>query len=202
MKNNDTPPNASDISIAQKRLARELRIFVVIQVVALFVATCGASIVLLGLDMALIDGFGSILGLSGIAVSSIIAFCGCYKLQRAVFLPVSIRTYGSSGVFFIICLIPLVPFLPVPFDMLVAALIFIYPFYGIIPQYFIARWLARQMEIDSLEQIRQESIALRRELGLPGGALTDEQQKIYLEAKRERWQDKNVHQLPKQTPTR
>jgi len=57
------------------------------------------------------------------------------------------------------------------------------------------------MEIDSLEQIRQESITLRRELGLPGGALTDEQQKIYLEAKRERWQDKNVHQLPKQTPT-
>ena len=36
---------------------------------------------------------------------------------------------------------------------------------------------------DSLEQIRRESVALRRELGLPGGRLTEEQQKIYLTAK-------------------
>jgi hypothetical protein len=30
---------------------------------------------------------------------------------------------------------------------------------------------------DNLEQMRLESVALRRKLGLPGGRLTDEQQK-------------------------
>jgi len=43
------------------------------------------------------------------------------------------------------------------------------------------------IDSDPLEQMRLESVALRRELGLPGGRLTEEQQKIYLEAKRKRW---------------
>ena len=57
------------------------------------------------------------------------------------------------------------------------------------------------MEIDSLEQIRQESVALRRELGLPGGALTDEQQKIYLDAKSKLWHGKEKHQEPARVAT-
>ena len=40
---------------------------------------------------------------------------------------------------------------------------------------------------DGLEQMRLESVALRRELGLPGGILTEEQRKIYLETKQKRW---------------
>jgi len=40
---------------------------------------------------------------------------------------------------------------------------------------------------DSLEQMRLQSIALRRELGLPGGRLTAEQQQIYLNAKSKLW---------------
>ena len=40
---------------------------------------------------------------------------------------------------------------------------------------------------DGLEQMRLESVAMRRELGLPGGRLTEEQQKIYSEAKQKRW---------------
>ena len=40
-----------------------------------------------------------------------------------------------------------------------------------------------QVMDDSLEQMRLEGVALRRELGLPGGRLTAEQQRIYLEAK-------------------
>jgi len=47
---------------------------------------------------------------------------------------------------------------------------------------------------DSLEQMRLESVALRRELGLPGGRLTMEQQKIYLEAKEKLWRTKNIRQ--------
>jgi len=43
------------------------------------------------------------------------------------------------------------------------------------------------LDSDPLEQIRLESVALRRELGLPGGRLTEEQQKIYLEAKQKQW---------------
>ncbi|MCL2304796.1 MAG: hypothetical protein FWC43_05575 [Planctomycetaceae bacterium] len=40
-----------------------------------------------------------------------------------------------------------------------------------------------QIANDSLEQMCLEGVALRRELGLPGGRLTAEQQRIYLEAK-------------------
>jgi len=53
---------------------------------------------------------------------------------------------------------------------------------------------------DSLEQMRLDCVALRRKLGLPGGQLTEEQQKIYLEAKRELWLDHNVRQQPQPSP--
>ena len=43
------------------------------------------------------------------------------------------------------------------------------------------------IDSDPLEQIRLESVELRRELGLPGGRLTEEQQKTYLEAKQKQW---------------
>ena len=59
--------------------------------------------------------------------------------------------------------------------------------------------MKRQTQIvvnDSLEQMRLESVALRRKLGLPGGRLTEEQQRIYLEAKRELWLAKNAHKKP------
>ena len=49
---------------------------------------------------------------------------------------------------------------------------------------------------DGLEQMRLESVALRRELGLPGGALTDEQQKTYLDAKSKLWHGKDNRQEP------
>jgi hypothetical protein len=44
-----------------------------------------------------------------------------------------------------------------------------------------------QIVSDGLEQICLDWVALRRELALPGGALTEEQQQIYLKAKRELW---------------
>jgi hypothetical protein len=46
--------------------------------------------------------------------------------------------------------------------------------------------------VDELEQIRLDSIALRKELGLPGGRLTEEQQVLYLKAKTERWRAQHV----------
>jgi hypothetical protein len=48
----------------------------------------------------------------------------------------------------------------------------------------------RQVGSDFLEQMMLESVALRRELGLPGGRLTEEQQKTYLEAKQNLWRSK------------
>jgi len=45
-----------------------------------------------------------------------------------------------------------------------------------------------------MEQWCLDCVALRRELGLPGGLLTEEQQKIYLKAKRELWLAQNVQQ--------
>ena len=53
------------------------------------------------------------------------------------------------------------------------------------------------IKCDSLEQIRLESVALRRKLGLPGGQLTEEQQKIYLEAKHKLRLTKSVRQQTK-----
>jgi hypothetical protein len=42
----------------------------------------------------------------------------------------------------------------------------------------------------SIEQFQIDRVALRRELGLPGGRMTEEQQKIYLEATTKLWREK------------
>jgi hypothetical protein len=49
----------------------------------------------------------------------------------------------------------------------------------------------------SLEQFQIDRVALRRELGLPGGRMTEEQQKIYLDATAKLWREKNNWQPPK-----
>jgi len=52
------------------------------------------------------------------------------------------------------------------------------------------------IKVDSwVAQIGREAVALRRELGLPGGRLTDEQQKIYLQAKEQLYESKKKQQL-------
>ena len=52
---------------------------------------------------------------------------------------------------------------------------------------------------DGLEQMRRESVALRKDLGLPGGRLTEEQQRVYLEAKQRQRLDKNTSEMSKQS---
>ena len=46
-----------------------------------------------------------------------------------------------------------------------------------------------------LDQFTDDCVTLRRKLGIPGGALTKEQEEIYLKAKDELWRDKFPHTL-------
>ena len=142
----DMPINAPDHFTAKKRLVGDLRIYVVIQAVALFVSVWGVGIVLLDLDGAVIDGLGSVLGLSGMGVSFVMAFLACHKLWHAVFLPNSIRNYGFGIYVLALCFLFLSPVLLAPFFVLFIVLFFAHPLYGIVPQYFIARWLAKEVE--------------------------------------------------------
>jgi len=52
-----------------------------------------------------------------------------------------------------------------------------------------------QVEIDDMEQFRCDSVALRRKLGISGGRLTEEQQRIYLDAQREMWLAKHPNAM-------
>jgi hypothetical protein len=48
----------------------------------------------------------------------------------------------------------------------------------------------------SLEQYRRDCVAIRIELGLTSNRMTGEQQKIYEEAKKKLWREKNNWQPP------
>jgi hypothetical protein len=122
----------TDISTARKQHATELKVIVAIQVISL----CAAVFLLLlfnNHDPALLPA----------VISFVAGCCGLYKLANPgiiVGLPISIRYYANGG----FLLITLSAILARHF-FLVSMLIFcIFPFYCIIPQFLIARWLAKE----------------------------------------------------------
>jgi hypothetical protein len=144
----DTPTNAPDHSVAKKRLARELRILVISQAIALCVAAFGGGIVMFDLDGAIIDGLGSALGLTGLGVSCIMAFVGHQKLSVATFLPVLVNIYALGGYLLVLFLLltasPWGNNINPHFFNFAIPLLVVFLLYGIIPQYFIVHWLAKE----------------------------------------------------------
>jgi hypothetical protein len=83
-------------------------------------------------------------------LSVILAFWGCMRLLKVGdLLPSSVRHYVF--VYFLIssCSLPImqirIPFV-VPADIHIPIFVFVWLLYGLIPQYFIARWLAKEAE--------------------------------------------------------
>ena len=111
---NDTPPNDSDISLAKRRLARELRIFVVVQVIALCIVVLG--LVLFGSDcipnypawdeIHLLCG---VLALSGMVVFVVAAFWGFGKIIYAGFASDLMTTYFLGAWIFLVAFFLLSP---------------------------------------------------------------------------------------------
>ena len=140
----------SDVSFAKKRLARDLKILVVAQVIAL--CSSGLGLFLFASDIVPdypdwdnIHLLCGTLFMCGIVVFCATAGWGCLKLTRMTSLPISIRFYawGFWGIilaFVFFTLVPIVnktsPYSDIP--------PFILPFYCIIPQFFIACWLTKE----------------------------------------------------------
>ena len=141
--------DASEPSLAKKRIARDLRIIVIVQVVALGVF--GVGTFLFGSNCVpnhpewdVIHSFCGVLALAGAITFFVAAFWGFDKITNGGFpLPTLIRAYfwGVGGIlvgFIFVVFLPCEP--PFYFTILLC----IFPFYCIIPQFFIARWLAKE----------------------------------------------------------
>jgi len=154
----DTPINDSDQFIAKKRLARELRKYVIGQAVALFAATLGALPFFTGVmqndpKLDAVYAFAWILCGAGVLVSIVLAFWVCYKLWLAVFLPIAIRIYGLVGYTFVVFFVILYPLGFVALHIGLGTLFLGSPVYGLIPQCFIVRWLAKEVENDAIPAV-------------------------------------------------
>jgi len=143
----DDPINSSDHSLAKLCLADELRPIVSTQLITLFIILPGAL-----LDCAGI-GFGLLLAFLGIGVSILMALWGCFKLLDAAFLPVLVRIYAITGC----ALFPGYIFIATSLPMVGFILFYIFWLYGIVPQYFIARWLAKEAENDTIQAVERNN---------------------------------------------
>jgi len=151
---NDAPVNDPDHSLAKKRLARDLRRFVIGQAISLFVAVLG---VLVCYIVVLLNGppggdlhaIGFILAAIGKIMSVVCAFLGFSRLAVAAFLPIRIHCYTLGG--FVLFLLF---FVSTHYDVsttLFYAHLHTFAFYGFIPQFFIARWLAKEAEDGTIQ---------------------------------------------------
>ena len=150
----------SDLLLAKKRLANGLRNIVVAQTVVLFVPVLGVLLFCIAVVLKWETGasLGIFLACFWFVVSVILASLGCHRLSNAtVPQPKSVRLYASSYfvlpflLIFLLFLCP--PFLCPPFvEVLIVFTVLIgYPFYGLIPQFFIARWLTKEAENDMIK---------------------------------------------------
>ena len=142
--------------LAIKRLAVGLRNIVFGQTVVLSILALGTLISYIAFIFRWEAGISFGLFLIGLwaIVSVILATLGTHRLSGAlVFLPRLIRFY-VSGYF----LFPVPFFLPVALPFLreiisIPILGIVFLLYGLIPQFFIARWLARQAEEGTMEAV-------------------------------------------------
>jgi hypothetical protein len=138
----DSAPNFSDIALAKKRLARVLGTLVIVRIVYLCFVTLGFLEAMSVLPFSSDDfiGTGVLLGLFA-AVGA--EFGGSHALCRSKILPTWIRIYGA-GFFLLFSLWVLLLWLTLSPYVFVA--IVLLPLYGLIPQFFISRWLAKTAE--------------------------------------------------------
>jgi len=128
------------LSPAKKRLARELEILVAVQVIAFFIATLGRLpwLVLPGIGIPNDPGWDWIQLFStlGWGVFVVVAIWGGYKLAIAPLPSIKMRLYGISvllivgGIYLELLSLKLLTLLLLG--------------YCLIPQFFIARWLAKE----------------------------------------------------------
>jgi hypothetical protein len=136
--------NTTDTFLAKKRLAHELKILVIVQGIALCITGLGSFLFSSNVvpnypDWDTIHLLCGCSALTGIIVSIITACWGSYKLMDVVCLPMGLRIYSGS-----VWILLLLVFLGLTLDAVLSILLTIglLLFYCIIPQFFIARWLA------------------------------------------------------------
>jgi hypothetical protein len=141
-----------DVILAKKKLACDLKILVGVQVIALCVAGLGFFFVVNPLDEFVL--FYVIIALTGSGVWFPAAVLGFQKLvDTTIPLPTLIRFYlRSVQRFFLLFLLFL--FLPFAPPTLFCLFLFIFPFYSIIGQFFIARWLENEPQGGTMESQR------------------------------------------------
>jgi hypothetical protein len=135
-------PNA-DIALAKKRLAGDLMILVIIQAVAVCILW------LLWNDVKN-DIYAASISV-GLCVFIVTALWDSYRLVNVVFIPVWLRIYGGSVGFFsffaLTCLFGFfIDDFPVTEETFRLFVAYLFPFYVILPQFFISRWLAKAAE--------------------------------------------------------
>ena len=147
------PMTDSDVSFAKKRFARDLKILVAVQVIALCIA--GLGVFLFGSDIVpnypdwdTVHSLCGVLGLCGIIVFVVAAFWGSVKPAVTNFLPYRIQLYASGtwGILSVFVILGLfyATFHPFEEPILTLIPICVFPFYSIISQFLIARWLAKE----------------------------------------------------------
>ena len=152
----NVPINDADTSLAKKRLARELRICIIGQTVALFIFWAG--LILYTCDFVPNypewDSTHSICGrlaFWGAVVFIAIAISGIYEIMIVTFLSIWIKIYGGSvWAYLPLALVGLIvsdtgALIPI------FTLFFIFQCYCIIPQIFIARWLTKEVKNDTIQ---------------------------------------------------
>ena len=140
--------NASEHSLAQKRLAHDLKIIVLVQVVALCAFAVGlfffgSNRIPNSPEWDHIHSLCGVLGVSGTIVFIVTAFWGFGKTINDVFLPFPVRIYGIGGFLFFFLIFSIPRFVPPACSLI---LFVAFPFYCVVPQFFIARWLTKEAE--------------------------------------------------------
>ena len=146
-----------DHSTAIKRLARDLRFLVYVQIAAFCIFALG--ILLLTSIRPIPENYGNLgrvfgewLFIVGMILFVIVAFWSSAKLIGNTFLPIGIRRY-ALGVWLLLPLVGLgVCLLNGEAPVLEMICICIFPLYCIVPQFFIARWLSKKAK-DGVTQL-------------------------------------------------
>jgi len=132
------------VSSTRKRLARRVMFLVIVQllgffflVLGLYVTACAPN----GPRQTEFQEYGFYLVVFGMLVCAVAACWGSARLMHAG-MPFSIRVYALVG-----CLLA---FYCILFLVSLTPLIFVVPFYCTIPQFFIARRLAKEAKDDTM----------------------------------------------------
>jgi hypothetical protein len=145
--------NESNTSLAKKQLAHDLGIIFRVQVVGL----CAFGVGLFFFGSKIVPNYpewdnihllcGGLV-IFGVVVLLVTTFWGFYKLTNTAFsLPILIRVYLGSFWGFILLFVLSLPF---PAPIYIPILLYIFPFYSVVPQFFIARWLAKEAKNGTL----------------------------------------------------